>query len=163
VRTIKEIEDDIHHMTMKNAVAMQGKLFNMHIYITSSRQQPNWQRPPPKGCPADEDVAYWGLMRRDDGGEKVVRDAGPFTEEQLYAAMMEPQKNSVVLGHIHIHYSRPKWEGHFDAVIAQCVEQHVGVTFCGNPGVGNDLMSMCNKKTKQTGGKHVFHLHQEVF
>jgi NAD(P)H-flavin reductase len=159
VRTIKEVEDDIYHMHAKTPEAMQGKFFELHIFITSFEPSAADDEP----LNIEDDIAFWGMKKHDR--QNIKSDLGPFDEEMLYKAMRNPRlkgSDSVTMGHVTVHDGRPNWSQFFDHIATRVnVEKHIGVTFCGNPTIGSALTSLCHQFTLQS--ERTFHMHQETF
>lgn len=64
-----------------------------------------------------------------------------------------------VLGDIHIWSGRPKWGERFQAVAGAHPSGNIGVHFCGNPAIANDLETMCHKYSSLTE-KRYFRFHK---
>lgn len=77
--------------------------------------------------------------------------------------LLKPSVEPMQFGHVFIHNGRPQWDLYFDKVAEGAVEKEVGVTFCGNGLVGDQLSEQCNRCTLASKGKLEFHLHSEVF
>lgn len=159
IRTVKEVEDEIYDMQAKSPQTVAGKSFEFHVFITSFK---GTKTNTDEALRIDDDVSFWGVKSKD--AMNVEHEKAPFTEEQLYKAMINPAKNGDItkLGHVTVHNGRPQWNQHFENVIAnKNGESSIGVTFCGNPGIGKTLTFLCNKYSRESPKK--FHLHQEVF
>jgi len=65
----------------------------------------------------------------------------------------------VVMGDLHIWSGRPKWGERFQAVAGAHPSGNIGVHFCGNPAIANDLETMCYKYSSLTD-KRYFRFHK---
>lgn len=167
VRTVKEVEDDVYDQMSKRGADAEAttKKFAFHIYVTSYRQGQLGDEDKLDIDPSDpdSDIRFWGVPAKESQG--VVANKCPFTEEDLYLALLNPGRNgtkSITLGHVTVHNGRPNWKPHFDEIQQSSTESDIGVTFCGNPGIGGVLRKMCNSYSRANKEK-TFHLHQEVF
>jgi len=159
IRTVKEVEDEIYDMTAKSPQTVAGKSFEFHVFITSFR---GTKTNTDEALVIDDDVSFWGVKSKD--AQNVEHEKAPFTEEQLYKAMINPAKNGDItkMGHVTVHNGRPQWNQYFESIVANKTgENNIGVTFCGNPGIGKTLTFLCDKYSRESAKK--FHLHQEVF
>ena len=64
---------------------------------------------------------------------------------------------------VHVHFGRPDWDTYFNEIRLNSPFTKVGVTFCGNPMIGNALEEACAKHTSLSRGALKFALHSEVF
>jgi len=153
IRTIKDCQDDVYDMRAKQAKDMSQKRFEFHIYVSSV---PKDQKP--IDVVVDDEIGFWGVPKADDYLDKV---RAPFTEADIYKVMMCPPPHAQ-LGDLHIYSGRPKWGERFAAVAAAHHTGDIGVMFCGNPRIADDLQVMCMKYSSNTE-KRYFKLHKENF
>ena len=164
VRTVKESQDAIFHLRSKASQAENSKRkLRILVYITSySQSEADKFMRLSEEEKDEEETGLWGLSYF-DSNSGLARKTAPFTEMQLYTALMKPSKGTVTMGDVSITLGRPKWDEIFAGVQTTTAERDVGVTFCGNPLIGKDLKSNCLKFTHKEGGKITWHLHKEVF
>ena len=87
----------------------------------------------------DKDLAKWGPHYSDEYGSRVQEKA-PFTEEDIWRVLKNPNKDHpTILGNIHIHNGRPKWDDFFTSVARRHIGQDIGVMYCGPPIIAKDL------------------------
>lgn len=153
IRTIKDAEDEVYDMRAKTPKDMSQKRFEFHIFVSSV---PKGQKP--IDVVVDDEVGFWGVPKPADYLDKV---RAPFSEADLYRAMMCPEPHSV-FGDIHIWAGRPRWSERFAAVAAAHPSGDIGVAFCGNPGIANDLQTCCYKYSSLEE-RRFFKLHKENF
>lgn len=164
VRCVKEVEDALAHMEQSNPEEMSTKSFSFDVFVTSYKPE-NHDKSfdevlEKKVLTEDEDIAYWGTKRNAGNGIKFGQ--GPFTEVDLYKALLTPSadKKKQVLGHVTVTHGRPKWNPVFEKIASSTVEENIGVCFCGNPGIGRDLTEGASR---YTNAKTTFRVHKEVF
>lgn len=166
VRTIKEAEDALSNLRARNAKSadVNSRKLKILIYITSySQAEADKFLRLTEEEKGEEQTGLWGQSYFMEGENAVQRKAGPFTEAQLYNALMNPAKGSVTMGDVTVTLGRPKWDEIFNEIHTRTTETNVGVTFCGNPMIGKDLKTSCLKFTHKDGGRITWHLHKEVF
>jgi len=164
LRIIKEAEDEHANLFVNNAEHMKGKSFEMHIFVTSlpepEKRPPIDRRSLSEAKTDEEDTMFWGTKRKNEHNLQLKKSV--VTEQALYIALKDPQEEHHVLGNIHIHTGRPKWDGHFKEMKERNKEGDVGVLFCGNPKMAKDLQDNCkNFSSVETG--RFFRLHKENF
>ena len=172
IRTIKEADDQVNnYLRTNNDFGPKGKLFEVHIFITSYRQPAETKV---ANLPDQEnDEAFWGRRRAIDASTtkygKVMRSVeASYTEWDLYNAINHPDQNGASFGQqgrerVHVHFGRPKWDTYFEAVKRESPYNKVGVTFCGHPMIGSSIEKACAKYTSLSRGGMKFALHSEVF
>jgi len=155
VRWMKDAQDEILHMRAGDPEGMKGKGFAIHTYITSAPKEPK-----PIQIDDSNDASFWGLPREE---RKLLKVHGNFNERDIYTAMKCPKQGSTQqFGDIYIHEGRPKWKARFDEVRSRHPQGEVGVTFCGNPMIADDLAKQCHVASR--GRKNgIFKFHKENF
>jgi NADPH oxidase len=157
IRTIKECQDEVYDLRLKNPDSMGTKNFEVHIWITSIPEDVK----PPGNIEVDDDIGYWGRPRKPTGG--VAKAPEQYSEIEIYKTMLYPPKgNPAELGDIRIYNGRPKWDTLFTTVSQRHLACKIGVAFCGNPRIGEDLKEMCTKYTNPAANQ-IFTLHKENF
>jgi len=78
----------------------------------------------------------------------------------LYDTMRSPPPHAQ-LEDIHIYNGRPNWEARYSEVSKRHPQGEIGVAFCGNPLIGDDLRKACHKFSH--GREGIFKLHAENF
>lgn len=167
IRTVKEVDDQIYDLRSKSPDNMRNKFFHFHFYLTSYQEGAEVDRDfdgyaekyQNMTLTLEEDTEFWGQKLKES--TNVQHESAPFDELQLYEALIRPGKGDVNMGSVTVHVGRPKWQEIFAQTAGRTTEKNIGVTFCGNPGVGDDLKKCCNQFTKK--GDKVIKLHQEVF
>jgi len=156
VRWMKDAQDEVAHMRAGDAEGMRNKGFAIHCYITSAPKDA--KQPDLSGD--DNDIGFWGMPREE---RKVLKTQSSFMERDLYLAMKCPKTGSTQqFGDIYIHEGRPKWKQRFDEVRKAHPTGEVGVTFCGNPLIADDLAKQCHVASR--GRKDgIFKFHKENF
>jgi hypothetical protein len=107
VRTIKEAEDAVVDLTKKNPDSIGSKMFHVHIFVTSFKEN-NVDMARPKSDADDDDVAFWGRKRAIDqqadrqnqgreGMSQVVHYGASFTEWDLYSYVIDDVGIEVVV------------------------------------------------------------------
>jgi hypothetical protein len=156
IRTVKECYDMVYDMRKKSPQSMHSKVFEVHIWITSA---PEETKEP--DVVVDDEIAFWGRPRKPDRG--VEKAPTQYTELELYKKMMAPPKGKPAqLGDIYVYNGRPKWDDLFSRIAQRAPAQNIGVAFCGNPRIGDDLRDMCFKHSSIETGTF-FNLHKENF
>jgi len=155
VRWMKDAQDEVLHMRAANDEGMRQKGFAIHCYITSAPKEakiPDFDD--------SNDVGFWGVPREE---RKLLKTVAPFTERDLYIAMNACKTGTTQqFGDIYIHEGRPKWKARFDEVRNKHPQGEVGVTFCGNPIIADDLSKQCHIASR--GRKNgIFKFHKENF
>lgn len=161
-RTIRETNDALTNLRAKGTDNYRRQL-KFRIFITSYSQAEaeKFARLKEEEKSYD-DTGLWGLPYGSD--ETVTKVSSGLTESEIYNAMMAPQKGTVTLGNfIEITLGRPPWENVFADLQSTTVEEHIGVTFCGNPLIGRDLKKQCLLFSLRDNKKCKWHLHKEVF
>ena len=175
IRTIKEADDQVTNYirTANDDLKQNSKMFHVHIFVTSVKTKAGTNAanlPDP-----DNDTAFWGRRQANDmlketnnyqSIEREVEDS--YTEWDLYSAINNPSQEGESFGEegawrVHVHFGRPKWDTYFDEIRLNSPFPEVGVTFCGNPLIGNALEESCAKHTSLSRGAIKFALHSEVF
>jgi hypothetical protein len=164
VRTIREMEDTWNDITYKNPQDQANKFLQFHVFITSFKEG---QKVEDTENLRVDDVSFWGKPEK-----RVTTDQelSLYTEVDLYRAMVNPTKEGISMGNVHIQAGRPDWNKEFEAVKYRRVHTDIisdedgldiGVSFCGNPFIASDITKMCNKHYDEKA--HRFHFHKEVF
>ncbi len=155
-RAVVECQDQVQHLR-RTVPEMANKFFQVHIYITSC---PKELKPVGsiKAMEGDEDTSFWGRRAADNTIAKTKAD---FTEIELYKALKCPEKKKT-MGDITIYNGRPNWSELFKGVADRLPEGDVGVTFCGNPMIADDLQLACHRFSHQRKGG-IFRFHKENF
>ncbi len=163
VRTIKEAEDALADLKAKSGAEARSRRLKFRIYITSynKAETERYLRQSAEEAGLEE-AGLWGLSYF-NGNESISQAKVPWTEQDVYAAMMDPKEGTRTFGNVDITLGRPKWDEIFAAIQETTVEKDVGVTFCGNPLVGYDIKTNCLRYSYKDGGKVTYHLHKEVF
>jgi hypothetical protein len=157
IRTVKECQDEVFHLRAISPQAMRAKTFEVHIYVTSVPEN----NEDALKFVIDDDVAFWGRPRKATRG--IEKAPQKYSEEDIYRAMLNPPKNSnAQLGDIRVYNGRPKWEKLFDRLANRHPSSNIGVAFCGNPRISEDLKAMCRKYTNPALNQR-FVLHKENF
>ena len=177
IRTIKEADDQINNYlrtAQGNDFGPLGKMFKVHIFVTSYRKPADTKvaNLPDK----DNDEAFWGRRRAiDEEGQDqidyghVMRSTeSTYTEMDLYNAINNPDQAGVSFGRkgaerVHVHFDRPKWDQYFEEISRESTINRIGVTFCGHPAIGAAIEKACAKHTSKSRGAKTFALHSEVF
>eukprot|EP00808_Paulinella_micropora_P021484 g25932.t1 len=144
-----------------------GKRFEIHIHMTSAPKDRDKSKPfqmekPSSEMSDEEDVAFWGVRVQSTDGLAAVPKT--VLEDDLYCWLMNPPNKEQTFGdYLTLHEGRPNWPNIFKHVN----EQHqaygdVGVLFCGNPMVAEDLKEQCQVFSDAKQGK-IFRLHKENF
>lgn len=140
LRVIKEAQDQICDMRDKQVDLMRTKFFQIHVFVTSIPKGDNSAAaiiPEPT-----DDTAFWGRPTLDNANVRRVQ--GPFLEMDLLQVMKNPPKGQVIqMGDVFIYGDRPDWNRHFQGVADRHKTDDVGVLFCGNPIIGDDLAACC--------------------
>jgi len=154
VRWMKDAQDEVMHMRLMDAEGMRDKGFAIHCYISSvpkDAKVPEFDD--------SEDTGFWGQPREE---RRLLKAQSNFTERDIYIAMKAPKKATTQFGDIYIHEGRPKWKQRFDEVRERHPFGEVGVTFCGNPMIAEDLGRQCHVASR--GRKDgIFKFHKENF
>ena len=152
----------------------------MNIYITSipanfNENEVLEMRQPPQSleepsCELDEQISQ---MQRDLGISEqdihnaLLRPTKPSSsqiDEQVYDEEKYPLNPDFNNLHMWVWKGRPKWDDIFHQVKVRTEEysdgDKVGVCFCGNPVISQDLKSQCKK---QSSRQVSFYLHSETF
>eukprot|EP00457_Paulinella_chromatophora_P002090 gb/GEZN01002094.1/.p1 GENE.gb/GEZN01002094.1/~~gb/GEZN01002094.1/.p1 ORF type:complete len:821 (+),score=43.14 gb/GEZN01002094.1/:95-2557(+) len=153
VRAMKDAQDEIMHMRKVDPKNMVDKHFHVWAFITSVPKDVK----PAKVPPADN-ISFWGQPRAES---KMLKAHASFTEKELYEAMDNPQAQVVEFGDITVTEGRPKWSVPFTAIRNRHPGE-VGVMFCGNPMIAEDLGNACYYASR--GRPHgTFKFHKENF
>lgn len=156
VRTVKECQDEVFDLRLKSPDTMGVKTFEVHIYLTSAPETMK-----PQTVEVDDDIGFWGRPRKPNKG--VQKAPEQFSEVEIYEAMLNcPKGKPTIIGDIHIYNGRPKWEELFRTVSERHLASNVGVAFCGNPKIGDDLQKNCREFTRPDANQF-FVLHKENF
>ena len=174
IRTIKEADDQVNNYLRTNSdFGPNGKMFQIHIFVTSYRQQAETKvaNLPDK----NNDEAFWGRRRAMDtkahgtNYQQVMRPVeDSYTEWDLYNAINHLEQTGASFGRpglerVHVHFGRPKWDTYFEDVKRETPYHKVGVTFCGHPMIGSAIEKACAKYTSLSRGGLTLALHSEVF
>merc|ERR1712129_364513 len=134
-RSLKEAEDEMFNLRKKNQKAMDQKLLQIHIFVTSTpKTGEEWEKTKFKeedvanpGNDPQRDFALWGThydesLQYDNLTE---REQAPFTEVDIWKCLKKPADEPTQIGDIIIHKGRPKWDQFFqpksfDRVIGNC-------------------------------------------
>ena len=149
----------------KTGFTLSGnKMFTLHIYITSVPKDRDLEGElaREREYARSNPVSFWG----EEHDPEAIR--APFTPMELYSACFNPREKFKEIGYnVFVHNGRPDWNPVFESIANKTPERDIGVTFCGNPIVANDLSDMCTKHSRPVATKSdpglLFHLHQEVF
>jgi hypothetical protein len=60
-------------------------------------------------------------------------------EKQLLDLMVNPRPGCTQIGDVYVYNGRPDWNAMFNDVRERNPNKDVGVLFCGNPRIGDDL------------------------
>ena len=166
IRRIKECQDEVLHMRHTNPAMMKAKSFSVHIFLTSAPKNP----PSVVKDVGEGDVGFWGVPMAERGAGRVGAKWG---EMELYRAMKQPQGSGVTLDDVRLYVGRPEWKERFGEVsnATHAGGGDVGVLYCGNPMIGNDLQKQCHGWNQRRSGQQVqggqdvglFKLHKENF
>jgi len=175
IRVIKEAEDALYHQRQRAPADddIHKRYLKIMIFVTSynKAEADKFLRLTAEERDADE-TGLWGesyFAAQDNPGpnaKPLARAKAPFTEADIYAALMNPKKGTVTFGNLEITLGRPNWEAIFRSVHQRTKESNIGVTFCGNPAIGRDLKHQClnfSHITGPNGEVRTWHLHKEVF
>jgi len=157
IRIIKEAHDRVWDMRAKQPDSMNAKTFEVHIWVTSVPKDAK----DPGYIEVDDDIGFWGQPRKPDMGVEKAPEVN--SELEIYSTMLfPPEKEPAILGDIRIYNGRPQWDDLFKTIQPRHAAMDVGVAFCGNPRIGDDLREMC-RKYSNPGGNQTFRLHKENF
>ena len=136
IRRIKECQDEVNHLR-QTSTTMRDKSFSVHIFLTSAPKNPAEVRD------VDNGVGYWGVPAVD---RNVNVQGVPWTEVDLYREMKCPRKgNYSKWNDVHLYMGRPDWKTRFDDIhTTGVITSDIGVLYCGNPMIGNDLRKNCH-------------------
>jgi len=107
----------------------------------------------------EDDESFWGRHTEDTGVEKKQ---GAFNEAQLYGVLKCPTQDVQQIGDVFVHKGRPNWKAEFARVKAYHRNDTVGVAFCGNEHIANDLKRYSMQSSDVENGQ-LFRLHLENF
>jgi NADPH oxidase len=156
IRIVKEAQDQMNELRLKNEYLINGKTFEVHIWVTSKPDDYTL-----KSYKIEDEDGFWGRRRhRDFNVEKLP---SVFEEVDLMNLMLDPPKGPpTILGDIRVYNGRPKWDTIFEQVARRHPGISCGVCFCGNPRIADDLGHMCVKHTVPEK-RQIFVLHKENF
>lgn len=155
IRNIKDAQDEVIHMRANNAAGMASKTFEFHIWVTSV---PKGTKPIDVIIGEEDQIGFWGVPREDAKVEKVRAN---WDEADLYKQMKCPAAHTQ-LGDVHVWDGRPQWNPRFKDVAGRHPTGDIGLTFCGNEMIADDLKKQCFLHN-QTRTKGFFKLHKENF
>jgi len=160
ISRLKEVQDAVVNMRVKNAAAMSSKTFRFYIYVTSAPKDVTEEKAF-AGLEAElkGDPMFWGLPAPEAKLDKVDTAKANFSKMDLYKAVLCPAKERT-LGDITIYSGRPKWDDRFNDLARMHPNESIGVMFCGNKFIAHDLKAAC---AKHTTGRMRFTLHKENF
>ena len=161
IRRIKECQDEVHHLR-QTTTTMRDKSFSVHIFLTSVPKSP------PEVRDVDTGVGYWGVPAVD---RHMNVQGVAWTEMELYREMKCPRKgNYSKWNDVHLYMGRPDWRARFDDLHnTGVITSDIGVLYCGNPMIANDLRKNCHhfNQLRTAPQSHtsnsLFKLHSENF
>jgi predicted ferric reductase len=173
VRTMREVLDG--HAYLESNGLMQNRKLEIHVFLTSyarsvkegSLRESDLYVPDEVGADGSgstEDILFWGKARLDE--KNIERKHSKYTDAQIWRALTRPKGEDGTtesFGPLTIHNGRPNWRAQFEQVSKTSPHRKVGVMFCGNPMVGEDLKKLCSSFTADTRIPQRFLLHKEVF
>jgi len=113
---------------------------------------------PPTVVDENDQYGFWGVPKAEERVDKVV---APFSAGDVYRAMKNPTTH-IQLGDIHIRKGRPDWTPMFNQVSKENPLGDIGVIFCGNPAIAQDLGNNCFTANHDRH-KGMFKFHKENF
>ena len=172
-RTLKEAEDELYDMRVKNKDFMATKRIKMHVYVTSVKDDfkddINYDELK-QNCGQNNsiDLQNWG-PHHDNHHTKLNSDVdkikAPFCEVEIYRNLRNPpktEKDVTILGDIIIHRGRPKWKDLFLPLRKKYRGSKIGVMYCGPPIIANALKINCGQYSNHSTNT-IFMLHKENF
>eukprot|EP00457_Paulinella_chromatophora_P001347 gb/GEZN01001349.1/.p1 GENE.gb/GEZN01001349.1/~~gb/GEZN01001349.1/.p1 ORF type:complete len:864 (-),score=80.80 gb/GEZN01001349.1/:463-3054(-) len=165
-RAVSEASDAVSAFE-KQGTSMANKRFEIHIHMTSAPEDCDQSKPyqmekPTAQMTPEEDVAFWGQRQTESTGLAAVESS--VKEDDLYCWLMNPPTKEQKFGpYITLHGGRPDWPAAFHHVNEAHHEGgDVGVLFCGNPMIADDLKENCQVFSNSRQGR-IFRFHKENF